>query len=305
MLLRCALANLLALALVVVTMPARTALAPVAQAAELPAAIPNIYLRVPRDVPKGTPIQVLVALHGMGGNGEQFASNFLAESDRNHWLLVAPTIRYGDWTDPNQVATEDPQLIRWLGEYLDTLSAFTGMSIKPRVLLLGHSRGAQLAHRFALFEPQRVLAVAALAAGTYTLPVERSTQDRMIRFPFGIGDLNAVAGHPFSRVKLIEDTEFWLGVGTEDNNPGDLPRAWDEYLGTNRVQRARAFQTALHTMGARSVLVGFQGEKHSLTADMTASACSFLRSLDLANTGSKASLGSPAVLRASRTRGHF
>jgi pimeloyl-ACP methyl ester carboxylesterase len=303
--LRCALAALLALALVCLTMPARTALAPVAQAAELPAAIPNIYLHLPREVPPGSSVQVLVALHGMGGNGEQFASSFLAESDRNHWLLVAPTIRYGDWTDPTQVATEDPRLIRWLGEYLDTLGAFTGMSIKPRVLLLGHSRGAQLAHRFALFEPQRVLAVAALAAGTYTLPVERSTVGGMIRFPFGIGDLNSVAGHPFSRMRLIEDTEFWLGVGTEDNNPGDLPRAWDQYLGTDRVQRALAFQTALHKMGARSVLVAFRGEKHSLSQDMTASACSFLRSLDLAHADPTPTLGSPAVVKRSSSRGRF
>src|ERR1700736_4933880 len=167
--LRCALATFLALVLVLWTMPARTALAPVAIAAELPAGIPSVYLHLPKDLPTNAPVQVLVALHGMGGTGEQFASNLMGESERNHWLLVAPTIDYGDWMDPAQVAKEDPRLIRWLSGYLDHLDEYVGVPVKPRVLLLGHSRGAQLAHRFAFFEPERVLAVAAVAAGTDTL----------------------------------------------------------------------------------------------------------------------------------------
>src|SRR3989440_3046161 len=170
---RCALATALALALVLWTMPARTVLAPVARAAELPASIPDVFVHVPRGVTPETPLQVLVALHGMGGNGPLFAAGLLRDAERNHWLVVAPTIEYGDWTDPAQVAREDPRLIRWLAGYLEHLDLYAGVPVKPRVLLLGHSRGAQLAHRFAFFEPQRVLAVAVLAAGTYTLPFER------------------------------------------------------------------------------------------------------------------------------------
>jgi hypothetical protein len=121
----------------------------------------------------------------------------------------------------------------------------------------------------------------------------------MIRFPFGIGDLNSVAGHDFSRVRLVGDTDFWLGVGTEDNNPSDLPRAWDPYLGTTRTQRAQVFQDALHNLGARSVLVAFRGERHTLTAPMAATACSFLRLHALAATQP------PAVVRGTRVRPHF
>jgi pimeloyl-ACP methyl ester carboxylesterase len=305
LLLRCGLATALALALVLWALPARTALAPVAKAAELPASIRDIYLHVPRDLPAGKRVQVLVALHGMGGNGEQFAANILPHAERNQWLVVAPTIEYGDWTDPSQVAREDPRLIHWLSEYLEHLPESVGTATRSKVLLLGHSRGAQLAHRFAFFEPQRVLAVAALAAGTYTLPFERSPEGSLIRFPFGLADMTAISGHAFSRVRLIEDTEFWLGVGTEDNNPADLPRQWDPYLGTNRVQRARAFQAALHELGARSVLVAFRGERHVLSADMAASACSFLRALDLSRVDESPTLGSPPVIYAAHTRRHF
>ncbi len=304
--LRFALATILALVLVLWTMPARTVLAPVAKAAELPAGIPSVYLHLPKELPTTTPVQVLVALHGMGGNGEQFAANLLRDAERNHWLVVAPTIDYGDWTDPAQVAREDPRLIRWLAGYLDHLDLYAGVPVKPRVLLLGHSRGAQLAHRFAFFEPERVLAVAALAAGTYTLPFERGPQGGLMRFPFGMADLSTITGHPFSRTSVIEDTDFWLGVGTEDNNPADLPRAWDQYLGTTRVQRALIFQAALHDLGARSVLVIFRGEKHALSARMAASAGSFLRALDLAHIDPAPAIGTPMPVKGAHgIRAHF
>jgi pimeloyl-ACP methyl ester carboxylesterase len=281
MLLRCGLALSAAVALLICAAPARPTFAPVARAAELSAAVPAVYIRPPREVPPGAPLQVLVALHGMGGTGEQIADRLVAHADRNRWLLIAPTVKYGDWNDPAQIAREEPQLISWLADYLDHLPELIGTPVRPRILLLGHSRGAQLAHRFALFHPERILAVAAVAAGTYTLPFERTAEGKLIAFPFGVSDMASISGHAFSPTRFIEDTYFWLGVGTEDNNPNDLPRAWDQYLGTTRVQRARAFQDALHQLGARSVLVAFRGERHALSPAMAASACSFLRGLDL------------------------
>jgi len=248
-------------------------------------------------------LQVLVALHGMGSTGDQLASRLIEQADRNHWLLIAPTVNYGDWTDPAAIAREEPQLIRWLADYLDQLPEMIGVPIRPRILLLGHSRGAQLAHRFALFQPERILAVAALSAGTYTLPFDRSPEGTPIQFPFGISGMEKLSGHAFSRTRFIEDTHFWLGVGTEDNNPSDLPRAWDPYLGTTRVQRALAFQAALHQLGARSVLVAFRGERHILSPDMAASACSFLRGLDLEQ--SEAHNVDPELVRKPHTRAHF
>jgi len=303
MLLRCGLALLAAVALFLATAPARPTFAPVARAAELSSVVPSVLVRPPREVVPGAPLQVLVALHGMGATGDQIANRLITQADRNHWLLIAPTINYGDWTDPKQIAREEPALIRWLADYLDHLPEIIGAPIKPRILLLGHSRGAQLAHRFALFQPERILAVAAVSAGTYTLPFDRSSDGKLIQFPFGISDWPTITGHEFSRTRFIEDTHFWLGVGTEDNNPNDLPRAWDQYLGTTRVQRARAFQEALHQLGARSVLVAFRGERHVLSPDMAASACSFLRGLDLEQ--SEPHTVDPGIARPPHTRGHF
>jgi hypothetical protein len=58
-------------------------------------------------------------------------------------------------------------------------------------------------------------------------------------------------------------------------------------------------------MGARSVLVGFKGERHTLSPDMTATACSFLRALDLAQLDQPPPGGSPTILRANHTRPRF
>ena len=140
--------------------------------------IRGVYVRAPQ-TPTTKPLQVLLALHGMGGNGPDFSKELIAQADRNGWLLVAPTIDYGDWTNPNVVANEDPLLIQALNAYLDGLPQLIGAPTRHLVLILGHSRGAQLAHRFAEFRPDRVLAIAALSAGTYTMPEDDYVLERV------------------------------------------------------------------------------------------------------------------------------
>ena len=61
----------------------------------------------------------------------------------------------------------------------------------------------------------------------------------------------------------------------------------------------------MHQLGARSVLVNFRGEKHALSADMTAAACSFLRALDIAHSGPVDPTGSPPALHGRGARAHF
>jgi pimeloyl-ACP methyl ester carboxylesterase len=237
--------------------------------------IRSVYLRPPAVVAPGRPLQVLLALHGLGGNGESFSRDLAEAADHYGWLIVAPTIDYGDWKDPNQVAAEDPRLIRALSDYVDQLPQSNGFLTRRQVLVLGHSRGAQLAHRFAEFRPDKVLAVAALSAGTYTLPLAAAPKGGNLSFPFGVKDLERYGGKAFDRTGF-GGVQFWLGVGSEDNNPNDLPRQWDAYEGNTRVQRAQAFETAARQLGASTVLRIFGGTKHDFTAEMRSAACSFL-----------------------------
>ena len=234
----------------------------------------SVYIRAPRGATSTTKLQVLLALHGMGDNGEDFSRDLIEQADKYGWLLVAPTIDYGDWTNPSVVAREDPVLIHALADYLDQLPQLTGFQTRRSVLILGHSRGAQLAHRFAEFRPDKVLAVAALSAGTYTLPNASGPQGELT-FPFGVKDMARYAGHTFDPARF-DLVQFWVGVGGQDTNPADLPRQWDSIEGTTRVQRAQAFEAAMQQLGAKSVLRVFGGAKHDVTGEMRLAACTFL-----------------------------
>ncbi len=234
-----------------------------------------VSVRVPRSNPNpGEPLQVLLALHGMSSNGEDFSRDLAEQADHYGWLLVAPTVDYGDWTNPSVVAREEPILIRALADYLDQLPQISGLPVRRLVLVLGYSRGAQLAHRFAEFRPDKVLAVAALSAGAYTLPVVASPQGDM-SFPFGVRDLATYTGGAFDSTRF-GNIPFWIGVGSLDTNSADLPRQWDTYEGTTRVQRAQAFENAMQQLGASSVLRVFRGARHEVTPEMRLAACKFL-----------------------------
>jgi pimeloyl-ACP methyl ester carboxylesterase len=239
--------------------------------------IRSVYVRPPRGAATATKsLQVLLALHGMGGNGEDFSRDLVEQADKYGWLLVAPTIDYGDWKNPGVVAREEPVLIRALADYLDQLPQLTGFQTRRQVLILGHSRGAQLAHRFAEFRPEKVLAVAALSAGTYTLPQSSGPQGGLA-FPYGVKDLAQYAGHSFD-ASHFDLVQFWVGVGGQDTNPADLPRQWDSLEGTTRVQRAQAFEAAMQQLGANSVLRVFGDAQHEVTSEMRLAACAFLGS---------------------------
>jgi pimeloyl-ACP methyl ester carboxylesterase len=234
----------------------------------------SVFIRPPQGLVPGKPVQVLLVLHGMGNNGEDFSRDLFGQADRYGWMIVAPTIDYGDWTKPEVVAHEDPLLIRALSEYLDQLPQQTGMKLRHSILILGHSRGAQLAHRFAEFRPDRVLAVAALAAGSYTLPVTSSTRGSVM-FPYGVKDLARYGGRAFD-AQAFEDVRFWVGVGGLDTNPNDVPRQWDALEGTTRVQRAQAFEAGLRALGVPAVLKVFGSARHEVTSEMRSEACMFL-----------------------------
>jgi pimeloyl-ACP methyl ester carboxylesterase len=237
--------------------------------------IKSVYVRPPKGgAAPGQPVQILLALHGMGNTGETFSKDLVEQADHFGWLIVAPTIEYGDWTKTDVVAREDPLLIRALADYLDQLPQQLGVTTRRQVLVLGHSRGAQLAHRFAEFRPDKVLAVAALSAGTYTLPLSSGPQGGLT-FPFGIKDMAKYGGTAFDSSRF-DNVQFWVGVGGQDTNPADLPRQWDAYEGTTRVQRAQAFEAAMQQLGVSSVLRVFGEAKHEVTSEMRLAACAFL-----------------------------
>ncbi|MDQ6674947.1 MAG: hypothetical protein M3069_30130 [Chloroflexota bacterium] len=241
------------------------------------AEVQSVYVRAPENAPDGQPLQVLIALHGMGGNGTDFGAALAAQADAHGWLLVAPTIRYGDWKDPAQIVREDPALVAWLSDYVNHLEERTGYAAAPRVLIFGHSRGAQLALHFTEIHPEQTVAVAAASAGTYTLPLSRDSRTgAALQFPFGVADLaTADGGQPFDAVGF-NSVPVWIGIGSADSVEADVPAAWDAFIGKNRLNRARAFALALQDFGANVSLQVFPKTDHALTDAMRAAGCDAL-----------------------------
>jgi pimeloyl-ACP methyl ester carboxylesterase len=248
------------------------------------AEIQDIYVRPPQTVTEPEPLQALIVLHGMGGNGADFANAFASLADAQGWLIVAPTFSYGDWTDPNQIIHEDPALVAWLSDYIRNLAERTGYAVQPRVLLFGHSRGAQLALRFTEIHPEKVVGVAAASAGTYTLPFSRDRRTgRALQFPFGVANLAQTDGGQAFDARRFESVPIWIGVGAADTNDADVPDAWDPYIGDDRVERARTFTEALRNMGADVTLSVFPNTDHGLTDVVRAAGCNALISAQAAD----------------------
>lgn len=245
----------------------------------------DLYLHLPPQANQQQPLRVLLVLHGMGARGESFAKALGQETDRNNWLIVAPNLPYRDYMEPQQLMEDDLKITKMLADTLDALPARLNVKLYQRVLVYGFSRGGQLAHRFAILYPDRVEGVVTMGAGSYTLPAETRHTDKgaqVLPFPFGVGDLKDYLGRSldWSRFKRIS---FWIAVGEKDNRTNEVPRAFDSYLGNNRVERARSFEQALRAAGVDARLVIFPNAGHEVTGEMRKDATQFLRECELAN----------------------
>ncbi len=269
-----------------------------------------LFIHLPPQAAQRQPLRVLLVLHGMGGNGAKFAENYIADADRNGWVLIAPTMPYThDYKDPNQLREEDLALGHTLHTLIESMPKRLGLSLRQHVMIIGFSRGAQLAHRFALFHPDLVESLALISAGSYTMPwVSQATSggsqgiagvvsasrtasqatpgptssaSKMLAFPLGVGDLPKYLGSPIDW-QSFRKISFWIGVGEKDNRTADVARAFDSY-GDTRVQRARTYCSALLGMGVDAQLVVFPNVDHEVTADMRAKALEFLRKDELAD----------------------
>lgn len=236
-------------------------------------------VRIPSAVDPDRPVPVLLALHGAGGSGSRTAERMADCAERNGWVLVAPSLAYRDYMDPEQVRLDDQEDLPRLRELLAGVrQRLSGMHLAPDTFVYGFSRGGQLAHRFALFYPDEVAGVAVVAAGSYTVPVaaaEGWDGRRPLAFPYGVSDLERYSGHRFDP-RALAGKPFWIGVGAGDTVADQVPRGWDPYLGRTRLERATRFSEVLQSMGAAVSLNVFPGTGHDETAIMRTRACAFL-----------------------------
>jgi poly(3-hydroxybutyrate) depolymerase len=235
------------------------------------------YTFIPPPEANGQPVRLMVVLHGMGGSGQDMAATFAPLAAQRGWALLAPTMPYRDYMDPEQVR-RDGELLPRLRSLIDVLSARTGITFQPGVVMFGFSRGSQEAIRFSLMFPDYTLAVAGLSAGSYTLPSSSYSDGRAMRYPFGTSDVDAICGQKFNPA-AAKQVAYWVGVGGSDTNVRDVPRQWDGLVGTNRLERAKRYVEILQQFGARANLQVYPGASHEVTNTMRDDAMTFLASV--------------------------
>lgn len=243
----------------------------------------ELFIHLPPDAAKYQPLRVIFVLHGMGGRGAAFSQGLVAEADKYHWLLIAPTIPYTDYMNMTTLLAEDMRYTGMLADMMNHLPKKLGLKLRQHALVFGFSRGAQLGHRFGLFYPERVESVAAISAGSFTLPSEYANNNPKatpLKMPYGISDLELYLGHVINYEDL-KKVSFLIEVGENDNTTDDVPRQFDPYVGKTRVERARAFQSNLLNDGISARLIIFPGASHEMTNDMIKSALQFLRDEEL------------------------
>ncbi len=240
---------------------------------------PNLFIYVPSNAAQFQPVQVLVAMHGMGGDGARFCQDLLAAAERNGWIVVAPTFKYQDYKNSTLVLQDDTAFLPRLKAMIDSVPQRTGLQTRDKVLLYGHSRGGQAVHRFATYYPERVAGVAALSAGSYTLPLRTmliNGRSQTLPMPYGVADMRKHLGRDFD-YEAFKRIPFRIVVGGRDSNPNDTPAAWDPYLGMTRVDRARAYTKVLQDIGVQATLAVYPDAGHGVSPQMLDDALAFLQ----------------------------
>jgi S-formylglutathione hydrolase FrmB len=244
----------------------------------------GILRYVPPDVVADRPLTVLLVLPGESQTGPAAAEPFLDVAARQHWAVVAPTLMYGDWNDPDQATnsmlTNLPLLRNLVAE-----ESREGNTVSPRVLIVGEGRGAHTALAFSLFYPDETAAVATIGPSPCILPATEQTETQempALPFPYGISDLEQYTGDDIDQDDLVGNA-LWLGVGsTDDVEAGAC--AWGALAGRDPEDRARIFAGLVRRAGARAdVVVAAPSDLSSLRAD----ALSFLETQSGASDGSR------------------
>lgn len=190
---------------------------------------------------------VLVTVHGISRNAAEHARAFQPLANRLGCHLLAPwfdrrTFRHFQRLGLGESGRRADHALQAM---LADLCRF-GVDADARIVLCGYSGGAQFAHRYALFHPQRIVAMLIAAAGWYTLP------DANWPFPRGC---RAESGRG-----VVLDPGAWLTkpmlvlVGEHDDRRDEALRReeWiDREQGRTRIERARTWVGYLSREAAR------------------------------------------------------
>ena len=191
---------------------------------------------------------IVVVFHGSNRNAKNYRSGWVGPAEDNNLLIICPEFTQAKYPGIRYYNTGNimdrmsgngilqPQS-RWVFPAIDRIindiKTRTGAQESP-VVVFGHSAGAQMVHRYAIFGGRTDACLIMPAnAGWYTMP------DTKVSFPYGLG------GVPVSREKLVSAFAKPVVVllGEEDNKRNaklrTTPKA--DRQGLNRLARGKNF----------------------------------------------------------------
>jgi pimeloyl-ACP methyl ester carboxylesterase len=211
---------------------------------------------VPPDAGPDEPLTLLMVLHAEERTGPETARPLLDVAAQNRWAVLAPTLAYGDWSDPESVVGDMLEQLPLLRELAQPGGDWGEQALQPRILLFGEGRGAHTALAFSLFYPDETAAVAAIGPAPCIVPVteRQATPDApALPFPFGVEDLDRYVGEDLEGDDL-RDTAVWLGLLPAGLLPSEVAAAscpWGALADRPPAERADLFLSLLRREGAR------------------------------------------------------
>jgi poly(3-hydroxybutyrate) depolymerase len=215
----------------------------------------RVWHYAPAGLPADAP--VLIVMHGVGRNGEDYLNDWVPAAEAKRFLLVVPEFSkvdfpgeegyiYGNTVDE---AGQPRPRAEWsfgmIEPIFDAVRARLG-NTSDTYRLYGHSAGAQFVQRFLYFVPEaRVSRAVAANAGWYMLP------DLDTAFPYGLKGTPVTAAA--RDAALARPLTILLGEADTDAQHRSLrhtPEA--DAQGLHRFARGQSFFRLARDLAARS-----------------------------------------------------
>ena len=209
----------------------------------------DVYCHIPENSDSSTPIVFL--FHGNNRNANEYRNSLVAKANLYGFILLVPeftTTQFpgGDGYNLGNVFTDgdNPSASslnnesEWAFSVIEPLFTYAIQNLNnqsSKYHIIGHSAGAQFAHRFLFFKPlARIDKMVASAAGWYT------TLDLETNFPYGL-NASPLEDINFS---LLFSKQLTILVGSNDNDPNSSALRHNSIVdlqGLNRLDRAISF----------------------------------------------------------------
>lgn len=203
---------------------------------------------------------LLVSVHGYSGRTDDSAgvqrvvreiTRWDGYADTNNWVILAPHFMESLFNnDYQRLNFKGPRADQRLDELVKVVETLVPGLDAGRFLLFGFSGGGQFVHRYALLHPDRIAAMVIGAPGWYTWP------DDALPYPIGTAAETLPADAQPDWLALA-GLDGLIVVGEEDHDGGAFRRSFGDYnldslQGTGRVDRARNWHSAVHSIADRA-----------------------------------------------------